>query len=587
MKDDGSHPDQPDATDPFSAPSPAPETPSAFVPLPDPDQDPSPNNDLLPARAPILKARLIRAERAPTEQSPAEQSPLSQSPAGQDPFGPNPGRPDPTGQDPFSQNPETQRPLWQEAIPPESRPDLTPGAEQSPQAGPAADQAKLSLATLEFINDRCQSAPFMTYLLLAAVIMTFCYGLMDKPLGASYFWKAMLSDHGLHHDELQNMGGLYDGMLNPWYEYPRFFLSLFLHSGPWSLIFTLSVLFSAGRYVERLAGAGQAIFIFLMTGFLGNYVTMSVVEEYHALLFFPVGAWSGCFGLLAAQGGLKSRGILSDFPQAPSRGIFGSLILVWILGTLQFFPNAFNPVALAPIGAGLISAVIAGAILVRLLPAWADDPEAPGCISLLLAFLSMFILMVALVIWVTDPGSNPELTDPTDYTRLNPDPIKRKAAILKNLRSIDDDKLKFSIQVPKNWKVLRKGDSFRTYGTESFGFKSEYIYLNIRDRHDYDAPDTLIGRFLNMMVTDWNLDRNDVTIVFDEPFEHPTGKAHVAVFRIQRGSSSVRPGLQRCYYVILKDRVILALFFRPVKNDEGETAESIIRSLKLIKKDAQ
>lgn len=554
MNEDGSSPDRSENNDPFSDPSlqrPQPpafprrhENPEPFLPLSDGSSSAIPDNEFAPnpSPMPILKARLVRRPDNNAPQSSLE------SPHQRDAFGAHPG-------------PER-------------------GEAGIPQG--AADPAAESLNTLNFVNDRCENAPIMTTMLIATVLMVFCYGLADKPLSEGYFWKSMLSDQGLHHDELQSMGGLYDGMLNPILEYPRFLLSLFVHSGPWSLIFTLSILFSAGRYVERFAGSGQALFIFLVTGFLGNYATMSVIEEYGALLFFPAGAWAGCFGLLGSQGGLSSRGILNLVPQRASRGIFGSLILVWILGTLQFFPNAFNPVALAPIGVGLATAAISGAILVRILPAWADDPESPGCVSLFLAFLSAFFLMVALVISFVDLDSESGFTDNTQYGNRNVTAIERKAAILKNFKTIDDDKLKFSFQVPKTWKVLRKEDSFRTYGTESFGYPSEYIYLSVRDRHAYDAPDTLTGRFLNMMVSDWNLDRNDVTIAFDEPFDHPTGKAHIAVFRIQRGTRTVQPGLRRSYFLILKDRVIFVLFFRPVKNDEGETAGTIIRSLKLL-----
>ncbi|MDF1665548.1 MAG: rhomboid family intramembrane serine protease [Planctomycetota bacterium] len=550
MNEDGSFPDRPENTDPFNDPSPhsseSPNAPQAFVPLSEENLSSAPSNEIAPAPRPVLKARLIQAH---------PDTPPS-----------------------WNESPEQGASFSHDG----SDPHDYPGALQdgtTPQE--STNPAQESLATLEFINERCQNAPIMTYLLLATMMMVFCYGLSDKPLSESYFWKSMLSDQGLHHDELESMGGLYDGMLNPLLEYPRFLLSLFLHSGPWSLIFTLSILFTAGRYVERLSGPGQALFIFQVTGLLGNYTTMSVVEEYHALLFFPVGAWAGCFGLLGSQGGLSSRGILSQFPQQASRGVFGSMILVWILATLQFFPNAFNPAALAPIGIGLITAAIAGAILIRILPAWADDPESPGCVSLFLAFVSMFFLMVALVTYFISLDTT-GFSDSPEYRNPNVTAIQRKAAILKNFKTYDDDKLKFSIQVPKKWKVLRKEDNYRTYGTESFGYPSEYIYLNIRDRHAYDAPDTLTGRFLNMMVSDWNLERNDVTVVFDEPFEHPTGKAHLAVFRIQRGNQRIRPGLRRSYYIILKDRVIFVLFFKPVKNDEGETAGSIIRSLKLL-----
>jgi membrane associated rhomboid family serine protease len=457
-------------------------------------------------------------------------------------------------------------------------------------SGPNAAPNKIDLLVPEALQARMLAgAPIVNSLILALVICFF-YSISGKDW-SSYFWWSMLGDRGLIESDLIERGAMTISSIGSWVECPRLILSLFQHSGPWSLVLLLTILFSAGRFLERLLGGGQTVFLFLISGIVGNYVTLSAAASMSGY-FFIAGAWAGCFGLLGARGSLSRRGIAKGVPVYQGRGILGALFMVWLISIFHFFPQSADPRTLAPIAMGLMAAAVTGAVTVRLLPAWVDDPEgSSGCLSGLFLFLSLLILGSAFIVWFIEP--DPMSRRPSFPSQQNPNrPFTGQQAarpgqekdILSGFKKVSDKKLSFLVQIPNDWKELRRGDGFVTYGTRGvFGaYSTEELYLYIRDRHPYDAPDTLVGRFLNMAVNDWHLRQSDLTILDDEAFDHPKGKAHRAIYRLHRGSRNIQAGIQRCYYLIIDEQVFLFLFWGKMDDLNGEISGAVVRSVKIL-----
>jgi membrane associated rhomboid family serine protease len=568
-----------------------------------PDQDPIPD-DLTPSHidsANLYSPTLPLSDPAPVSDSAAvsdlrsfpSKAPTEPAPR----FVPFIERDQVGSDDPFQDR--TRRILKARLVPRQAPSGSTPSQPLESGDSVAEDGGvKIPLVISEALTKRLKGRAPVVSSLVALIVLTFLVSIAGKDWDQSYFWWTMLEDRALVEDDLIETGAMTISSVNQIIEYPRLILSLFQHSGPWSLFLILGMLFGAGRFLERLLGGGQTLFLFLFTGFIGNFVSLSVAQAAPGTFFFVAGAWAGCFGLLGAQGGVLGRGLAAGVPLQRGRGILGSLIMIWLISAFHFFPDSFDPRTLAPIGLGLIAAAVAGGIVVRILPAWVDEPLDSGCAPLFFGFLSMFIVTSALLIWAVDSStaSNEYVIPKNGRRSINGQRRGRlgsgqdlgagdtESEVLANFKLTKDKDHGFVLQLPNAWKEIRRGDNFVSYGSSTaFGaYQQEKLYLYTRDQHPYDAPDTLIGRFLNMSLGDWGLSQKDMTIIEDGPFDHPRGQAYHCIYRLKRGNRSIRAGIQRCHYVIVDGQVFFFLFHGQMDDDRGEISGTIVKSVKVL-----
>lgn len=90
-------------------------------------------------------------------------------------------------------------------------------------------------------------------------------------------------------------GLIYEG------DYYRLVTSMFLHGGFLHLLFNMFSLFLFGPELEKFAGKLRFITIYLISGLIGNVVTLFVHPEY---LYASVGASGAIFGVIGAFGAL-------------------------------------------------------------------------------------------------------------------------------------------------------------------------------------------------------------------------------------------------------------------------------------------
>lgn len=116
----------------------------------------------------------------------------------------------------------------------------------------------------------------MTYLLIT--INCFVYGLIQYAGGPTY-------------ENLLAFGAKENGLIAQG-EVLRLFFPMFLHGGFLHLFFNMYGLYAVGRYLEALAGWRILIFVYLISGFIGNLFSFTFSDA------LSVGASGSLFGIL-------------------------------------------------------------------------------------------------------------------------------------------------------------------------------------------------------------------------------------------------------------------------------------------------
>jgi membrane associated rhomboid family serine protease len=451
------------------------------------------------------------------------------------------------------------------------------GEAAGPSGGPeqldaAATQPapEVVAAAASAVSVRCARPTLAISLLNSGLVLIFVFLLSGEDFNAASFWRSFFRDAALNLDDLDRFGALTELTLRAGDQFWRVGASLLLHPGPFSLLLSVFMLIGAGRFVERFGGSLQVIFLFFAGGVFGNLCSL-VLSSSELGPVVPVAAWNGGFALIGAQYALRRRGLFESLPEPPrsSTGFLGQLILVWMILLLHLEEQALDMRLMTAPLVGFCAAAMTGYVLMSRLPAWLDGDEPPS--------LAGGVVWTGLLIGVSWLMINlPSLAPKGAGFRFGRD----DGSAYLSMRRRREPALGFSIEIPEAWSVRARKENLVRYGTQVM----DTLTVFTRDRHAFDAADTLVGRYLHMT----SRNRGDLgvadplRIIEEGSLEHEIGQGYRASYIIERPSMYRRRTiLQRCLYIVGEDRVFLLLIRQLAGDDRKTFWRGIIDSLRL------
>ena len=132
-----------------------------------------------------------------------------------------------------------------------------------------------------------KKTPIITYLLIAINVLAYLF--------IAYKTSKFIE---LDANDLEKFGGLINyGQMHRKMEFTRVIISMFLHGNVLHLLFNMYALYVLGSQIESFFGKIKYIFIYFVSGIIGNLLTMPFLPD----RLVSVGASGAVFGLLGAM----------------------------------------------------------------------------------------------------------------------------------------------------------------------------------------------------------------------------------------------------------------------------------------------
>ena len=218
---------------------------------------------------------------------------------------------------------------------------------EAAQRGEEGDDAKQIVMPAPWVRGG-QSSITVTHVLFGASVAVFLAMVYASDFSLDFNGKLMV-DFGANFGPYTLSG--------QWW---RLLTYIFLHGGPMHIAMNMWCLWNLGTLCESLYGRWTYVFIYLITGIAGGLASVGWNPT-----VLSVGASGAIFGL---AGALIASFYLGEF-SLPSIEIRGTLMsLLFFIGFSVFFGGLFPGIDNACHAGGLVSGLIAGALIARVAP---------------------------------------------------------------------------------------------------------------------------------------------------------------------------------------------------------------------------